>query len=86
MGVPLKVAVATSYFLLAITDTSAAWIYLHSGALIPVIVIPSVLGIMAGARVGAAILVRVRPEVIRRVVIVVLLLAGVRALLRGVGI
>ncbi len=86
MGVPLKAAVATSYFLLAITDTSAAWVYFHRGALIPLIVIPSVLGIMLGAKIGAKVLIAVRPVVVRRVVIGVLLLAGLRALLRGMGI
>ena len=29
MGAPLKISVATSKFLLSITDTSAAWIYLN---------------------------------------------------------
>jgi len=37
MGAPLKVSVATSKFLLSITDTSAAWIYINSGAMIPLI-------------------------------------------------
>ena len=86
MGVPLRVAVATSYFLLAITDTAAAWVYFNRGAVLPLIVIPSVLGIMLGAQIGARILVRINPTIIRRVVIGVLFLAGARALLRGLGI
>ncbi len=86
MGVPLRFAVATSYFLLAITDTSAALIYFDRGALLPLIAVPSVLGIMLGARLGARLLVVTRTAVIRRVVIGVLLLAGARALLRGFGI
>ena len=86
MGVPLKIAVGTSYFLLAITDTSAAWIYMNRGALIPLIIVPSVLGIMLGAKLGAKLLVRVQPRVIRLVVLGVLLLAGARAILKGIGI
>jgi len=86
MGVPLKFAVATSYFLLAIADTSAALIYMTRGALLPLIVVPSVLGIMLGAQIGSRILLRTRPVVIRRIVISVLVLAGLRALLRGFGI
>lgn len=86
MAIPLKVAVATSYFLLAITDTTAAWIYLNHGAVLPLITVPSVLGIMVGARFGARLLFLARPRVIRRVVIVVLLLAGIRALMKGFGI
>ena len=31
LGAPIKISVATSKFLLSITDTSAAWIYLNNG-------------------------------------------------------
>ena len=44
MGVPLKVAVGTSKFLLSITDTSAAWVYLNQGCVVPLIAIPSIVG------------------------------------------
>ncbi len=86
MGVPLRMAVATSYFLLAITDTSAALVYINRGALLPLIAVPSVLGIMLGARAGSWLLVRMPSKSIRYVVIGVLILAGGRALLRGFGI
>ena len=86
MGVPLRFAVATSYFLLAITDTAAALIYFNRGAVLPIIAIPSVLGIILGARIGSALLVKVKISFIKRVVIIVLILAGLRALLRGFGI
>ena len=39
MGAPLKVSVATSKFLLSITDTSAAWIYINNGAVLPMVVV-----------------------------------------------
>lgn len=86
MGVPLKIAVGTSYFLLAITDTSAAWVYLTKGALLPYIAVPAVAGIMIGARLGSKLLVKTKPAVIKKLVIGVLFLAGLRALLRGLGI
>lgn len=86
MGVPLRIAVATSYFLLAITDTTAALIYFNRGALLPLITVPSILGIMLGARLGSFLLVITPTRVIRMVVIAVLLVAGSRALLRGFGI
>lgn len=52
MGAPLKISVATSKFLLSITDTSAAWIYLNEGAVLPMIVVPSIIGIMLGSIIG----------------------------------
>jgi uncharacterized membrane protein YfcA len=86
MGVPLKVAVSTSKFLLSITDTSAAFIYLNSGAISPMIVVPSIVGIMLGSIVGVRILAVAKPKVIRIIVLALLLFSGLRALLKGLGI
>ena len=86
MGAPVKIAVATSSFSLSITDTTAAWIYLNKGAVLPVIAIPSMGGIMVGAKIGAKLLPKVKPEMIRKMVITVLLLAGVRSLMKAFGI
>jgi len=83
MGAPLKVSVATSKFLLSITDTSAAWIYVNNGAVLPILVAPSIIGIMLGSLVGVRILARARPAAIRSMVIGLLLFASVRALLKG---
>ncbi|HDZ62505.1 MAG TPA: sulfite exporter TauE/SafE family protein [Nitrospirae bacterium] len=83
MGAPIKISVATSKFLLSITDTSAAWIYLNNGAVLPLMVVPSVIGIMMGSFVGVKILAKTKPAVIRILVIVVLGVAGLKALLKG---
>jgi hypothetical protein len=71
MGAPLKISVATSKFLLSITDTSAAWIYMNNGAVLPLIVVPSVIGIMLGSMVGVRVLAVTRPKVIRILLILV---------------
>lgn len=86
MGAPLKISVATSGFLLSITDTSAAWIYLNGGAMLPIIVIPSLVGMIAGARIGALLLPKVKPASIRRIVLGLMIVAGLRSLLRGLEI
>ena len=72
MGVPLKVSVATSKFLLSITDTSAAWIYMNRGCVIPLI--------------GVKILAIAKPKMIRYMVIIVLLFAGLKAMDKGFGL
>jgi len=86
MGVPLKVSVATSKFLLSITDTSAAWIYLNRGCVIPLIAIPSIVGLMLGSFIGVRILAVAKPKMIRYMVIGVLFFAGFKALDKGLGI
>ncbi len=86
MGAPIKISVATSKFLLSITDTSAAWIYLNNGAVLPLMVVPSVVGIMLGSFIGVKVLAVTKPAVIRILVISVLGVAGLKALLKGLGI
>ncbi len=86
MGAPIKISVATSKFLLSITDTSAAWIYLNNGAVLPLMVVPSVIGIMLGSFIGVRVLAVTKPAVIRILVISVLGVAGLKALLKGLGI
>ena len=86
MGAPLKVSVATSKFLLSVTDTSAAWIYINNGAVLPMMVVPSIIGIMLGSIIGVKILAKAKPTAIRYMVIGLLLFAGLRALLKGLAI
>ncbi|MBE1424145.1 putative membrane protein YfcA [Desulfomicrobium macestii] len=85
MGAPLKVAVGTSKFLLSITDTSAAWVYLNQGCVIPLMAIPSIVGLMMGSFVGVRLLAIAKPTFIRYMVIGVLLFAGGKALAKGLG-
>ncbi|MBW1641915.1 MAG: sulfite exporter TauE/SafE family protein [Deltaproteobacteria bacterium] len=86
MGAPLKISVATSKFLLSITDTSAAWIYMNKGCVIPMMVVPSLVGIMLGSFVGVRILKVVKPAAVRWIVIGILAFAGLKALSKGLGL
>lgn len=86
LGAPLKVSVATSVFVLSINDTAAAWVYLHKGAVLPLIAVPSIAGMMLGTKIGARLLTRVKTKSVRIIVITLLLLAGARAILKGFGI
>jgi len=86
MGAPLKVAAGTSSVVLSLVDSAAAWVYLNKGAVLPMIAVPSVVGMMLGARIGARLLNVLNGSVIRRLVIAVLLFAGTRALLKGSGV
>lgn len=86
LGAPLKVAVGTSGLMLSIIDTSAAWVYIHRGAVLPMLTVPSIVGVMLGARIGARLLRVTRAGRIRMMVIGLLAAAGLRALLKGLGI
>lgn len=86
MGAPLKVAVGTSVFIIPIAGTAAVWVYLNEGAMLPMVAVPSVLGMVLGSQVGVRILATARPRTIRWVIIVLLLFVGARSLLKGLGV
>lgn len=86
MAAPLKVAVGTSGLIISVVNSSAAWVYIHRGALLPALAVPAILGVMLGSRLGARLLTRTPAAVVRRLVIGVMLLAGARALARGLGV
>jgi uncharacterized membrane protein YfcA len=86
MGVPVKVAAGTSGLVLGLVDSSAVWVYINHGAVLPILAVPSIAGMMLGARIGARLLGVLKGAAIRRLVIGVLLFAGARALMKGLGI
>jgi len=86
MGAPLKISVATSKFLLSITDTSAVWVYINSGAIIPMMVVPSIVGIMGGSFIGVRILRVTKPASVRWIVIGLLLFCGLKTITKGLGL
>jgi uncharacterized membrane protein YfcA len=78
--------VGSSGLVISIINSPAAWVYINRGAVLPLIAVPSILGIMLGARLGARLLRTMPASMVRRVVIIAMLIAGVRALLRGLGV
>jgi uncharacterized membrane protein YfcA len=86
MGVPLRLSAGSSGFILSIVDSSAVWVYINKGAVLAIIAAPSVIGMMLGAFIGARLLRIIKAATIRRLVIFLLLAAGLRALAKGLGI
>lgn len=51
-GVPMRVAAATSSFMIGVTATSGAIVYYGEGAIVPALAASAVLGVRAGSAVG----------------------------------
>ena len=83
MGVPIKVASGTSIFVLGVNATAAAWVYVNQGAVMAMVVVPSVVGVMLGSKVGVRLLLAIPPSVVRWVIGAVLLSSALRSLLKG---
>jgi uncharacterized membrane protein YfcA len=67
MGLPMKAAIATSAFMIAITTTAGALIYHYHGYIYPFVVAPLVIGIIIGARLGVELAQRARGILLRRI-------------------
>lgn len=86
MGVPLRVAAATSNMMIGVTAAASLVIYLERGFLQPLIAAPVALGVTLGAVVGARLSGRVRSTVLARVFGIVLLVVALQMALAAVGV
>jgi uncharacterized membrane protein YfcA len=84
MGVPLRVATATSNLMIGVTASAGAIIYLLRGGIDPYVAAPTALGVFAGASLASRLAHRVDLGVLRLLFVAVLLITSVQMLLRGV--
>lgn len=80
-GVPLRVAAATSAFMIGVTAIAALPLYWARGEVAPHLAAGAVLGVMAGSRLGIALVIQLGVRWLKLLMIVVLLaVAAVMAL------
>ncbi len=73
MGVPLRVATATSNLMIGVTAAASATIYLLRGGIDPYVAGPMAIGVFVGASVGARVGDRIDARILRILFVVVLL-------------
>ncbi|MCZ7630871.1 MAG: sulfite exporter TauE/SafE family protein [Microthrixaceae bacterium] len=86
MGVPIKVAAATSNFMIGVTAVASLFVYFARGYMEPYAAVPVALGVVAGAIAGAVTSSRVSPVVLRRLLVVLLLFVSVQMALKAFGV
>jgi uncharacterized membrane protein YfcA len=72
MGVPLKVATATSNMMIGVTATSSAVIYLLRGEIDPYVAGPTAFGVFLGASLGSRVASRVHVGLLRWLFVIVM--------------
>jgi len=85
-NIPMKVAVATSNFMIGVTAAASALVYIKNQYCDAFIAAPVVLGTLIGASIGARFTNRVRGVALKKTFIVMLFIVAVRMILSGVGI
>jgi uncharacterized membrane protein YfcA/uncharacterized membrane protein len=86
MRLPMKVSTTTSNFMIGVTAAASAGIYFSRGDIPPLIAAPVALGILIGALVGARVLAHLSSRVLRIIFLIVIIVAAIEMVLRGVGI
>jgi uncharacterized protein len=86
MRLPLKVSSATSNFMIGVTAAASAGIYFWRGDVVPLIAAPIALGVLAGATIGAKLLVNFKNKTVQLIFLPVLGIVAIEMLLRGLGI
>ncbi|SEM55644.1 hypothetical protein SAMN05216436_105169 [bacterium A37T11] len=84
MKIPFKVSTTTSNFMMGVTATASAVIYLQKGYIEPGICMPVVIGVLLGAMTGAQILIRANPKKLRIFFAVVIISLGLNMIYNGV--
>ncbi len=85
MGVPLRVATATSNMMIGITAAASAVIYVVRGGIDPYVAGPTAIGVFLGATAGSRLAHRIDVRILRLLFVVVLVYTGVQMLLRSFG-
>lgn len=85
MGVPLRVATATSNLMIGITASASALIYLVRGQIDPYVAGPTGIGVFLGATLGSRISHRVDPRILRLLFVAVLGFTAVQMWLKALG-
>jgi hypothetical protein len=86
MGVPLKVATATSNMMIGVTAMSSAVIYLLRDEIDPYVAGPTALGVFAGASLGSRIASRVDVRILRWLFVAVMAYTAFEMARRALGL
>jgi uncharacterized membrane protein YfcA len=83
MGVPLRVATATSNLMIGITAAASAVIYLVRGEVDPYVAGPVAIGVFVGASIGSRVAHRIGLRILNLLFVVVLLWTALQMLLKA---
>ncbi|MGP6219752.1 sulfite exporter TauE/SafE family protein [Caldiplasma sukawensis] len=83
MNLPMKVTTTTSNFMIGITAATGSSIYWYEGYINFFLAAATAIGVLAGSRIGSAILLRVSNKNIRWVFFAILSFLGVDMLFKG---
>lgn len=83
MRLPFKVSTTTSNFMIGVTAAASAGLYLRAGYLAPGLVMPVMLGVLAGSLIGSKLLVRVHVRTLKVVFSLLIIGLGIEMIINS---
>jgi len=84
MRLPFKVSTTTSNFMIGVTAAASAGLYLHSGYLAPGLVMPVMLGVLAGSLIGSRLLVKAPVRTLKVVFSLLIIAMGLEMIVNSI--
>lgn len=86
MNVPIKVAAATSNFMIGVTAVSSLFVYFVKGMVYPLVAAPVAIGVVFGALVGTSVAQKISAAMMKKIFAVLLVLIAIQMLLGAMGV
>ncbi len=86
MGVPMKVAVATSKFMIGVTAAISAVVYFVAGGIDFYVVAPVALGTMLGATAGSLVMNKLQSRIIKIIFFIIMIYLAYQMLAKGLSL
>jgi uncharacterized protein len=84
MRLPFKVSTTTSNFMIGVTAAASAGLYWRSGYMAPSLVMPVMLGVLAGSLIGSKLLVKAQVRTLKVVFSIVIVAMGLEMIVNSV--
>ena len=85
MKVPMKVATATSNFMIGVTAISSLFVYFSRGYVYPMLAGPVAIGVVSGALYGTKISQKISPGLMRKAFAFILIGVAIQMFLKSIG-
>ena len=86
LGLPTKIAIGTSEFMISITSVSGSYVHFREGVLNPYLAASAVIGGFIGAQFGSRLSVKFRAKILRRIFGIVMIFFSILMILKGLGV
>lgn len=84
MGMPFRVATATSNLMIGVTAAASASLYLTKGYVNPTVTFPVMIGVLMGAFIGAKMITRVHTKLLRHLFTIFVIIISLQMVYHGI--